>query len=77
MPGSRRLRTGPTLPQPEADALYAELVAAHRDLSPEESGRLNARLILLLVNHVGDAEVVREALDLARRKASEAQAEAG
>ncbi len=60
-----RLRTAPTLPQPEADALYAEIVAAHRGLAPEEARRLDARLILLLANHVADAGAVREALALA------------
>jgi hypothetical protein len=66
-----RLRTEPTMAQAEADALYAEIVAAHRDLSPEQGRRLDARLVLLLANHVGDAEVVREALRMAAARAAE------
>ena len=48
------------------DEFYEALLAAHRDLTPDESHRLNARLVLLLANHVGDVEVLREALDRAR-----------
>ena len=59
-----RLRTGLNLGQ--ADAVYAELIDAHRGLVPNDSERLNARLVLLLANHVGDAEVVREAIRAAR-----------
>lgn len=60
MPG---LRTEPRLEH--ADEVYAELIEAHRDLTPEQSQALNARLILLLVNHIGEAETVREAIRLA------------
>ena len=49
------------------DDFYEALIDAHRDLSDEESERLNARLILLLCNHIGDTAVIREALALARR----------
>jgi len=51
----------------DPDRLYAALLAAHRDLSPEGSAALNAELILLLMNHVGDEAVIREALDIARQ----------
>jgi hypothetical protein len=51
------------------DDFYEALIDAHRDLSDEESERLNARLILLLSNHIGDIAVLREALALARRQA--------
>ena len=51
------------------DDFYEALIDAHRDLSDEESERLNARLILLLSNHIGDISVLREALALARREA--------
>lgn len=51
----------------EHDAFYARLLAAHRGLSEAESQALNARLILILANHVGDLEALTEALDLARR----------
>ncbi len=61
------LRTDPRLAQP--DDLFEALVEAHRDLDAEASARLNARLIFLLANHVGDMEVLREALSLARAAA--------
>ena len=49
------------------DAFYERLVAAHRGLSDADSGALNARLVLLLANQVGDAAVVAEAIAAARR----------
>jgi len=58
------LDTSPRLDDP--DALFEALVAAHRDLSPEASRRLDARLILLLANHIGSVAVVREAIAAAR-----------
>jgi hypothetical protein len=39
----------------------------HRDLSEEQSALVNAKLILLLANHVGDPAVLREAMRLARQ----------
>jgi putative component of toxin-antitoxin plasmid stabilization module len=48
------------------DDFYQLLIDAHRDLSAENSARLNARLILLLANHVGDLAVIREAIAQAR-----------
>jgi hypothetical protein len=51
------------------DDFYEALIDAHRDLSDEQSERLNARLILLLSNHIGDIAVLKEALALARREA--------
>jgi hypothetical protein len=38
------------------------LVDAHRGLSDAESERLNVRLVLLLANHIGDAQVIAEAI---------------
>lgn len=49
------------------DDVYAMLLAAHEGLSKDESDALNARLILTLINHIGDPEVLRQALDVARR----------
>ncbi len=49
------------------DDFYEELINAHRGLSDDESLALNARLILLLSNHIGDLSVLREALALARQ----------
>ena len=48
------------------DDFYAALVELHRGLSEEQSELVNARLILLLSNHVGDIEVLREAMRRAR-----------
>jgi hypothetical protein len=45
-----------------ADDVYQWLVDAHAGLSESDSMRLNARLILLLANHVGDPRVIREAI---------------
>ncbi|MBO6900148.1 MAG: DUF2783 domain-containing protein [Rhizobiaceae bacterium] len=44
------------------DDFYAALMAAHEGLSFEESAKLNARLVLLLANQVGDLELLKEAL---------------
>ncbi|HEX4523315.1 MAG TPA: DUF2783 domain-containing protein [Casimicrobiaceae bacterium] len=49
------------------DDFYQELIDAHRDLTEGQSALLNARLILLLANHVGDLSVLREALAAARQ----------
>ena len=48
------------------DDFYEALIDAHRDLSDQQSAMLNARLILLLSNHIGDIGVLREALQIAR-----------
>lgn len=47
------------------DDLYADLLAAHEGLSDAESAALNARLVLILANHVGNQETFRQALDAA------------
>ena len=49
-----------------ADDFYELLINTHRDLSDEQSELLNARLILLLANHIGDMDTLREALNAAR-----------
>lgn len=59
-----RLRTESHLAHP--DDVYNLLVEAHRDLTPEESRLLNAKLILLLANHIGDAALLAEAIAIAR-----------
>jgi hypothetical protein len=48
------------------DDFYELLINTHRDLSDEQSEQVNARLILLLANHIGDIGTLREALQLAR-----------
>ena len=51
------------------DDFYEALIEAHNGLSDEHSEALNARLILLLANHIGDLRVLREALQAARQSA--------
>ena len=51
----------------DADAFYEQLLDAHQGLSREASEALNARLILLLANQIGDISLLREALKLARQ----------
>jgi hypothetical protein len=58
------LNDAPNIETP--DAFYAELVGLHRGLSDEQSRLVNARLILLLANQVGDIAVLRAAMAAAR-----------
>ena len=48
------------------DDLYADLLAAHEGLTDDESAALNARLILILANHIGDRDKIRAALEAAK-----------
>jgi hypothetical protein len=48
------------------DDFYQLLIDTHRDLSDEQSAMVNAKLILILSNHIGDIAVLREAMALAR-----------
>lgn len=50
----------------DADGFYEQLLDAHQGLGKEESDLLNARLILLLANQVGDAKVLKECVEAAR-----------
>ena len=54
----------PNLPDP--DGFYDELLAAHDGLTKDESDALNARLILVLANHIGDRAVLTKAINAAR-----------
>ena len=49
-----------------ADDFYEALIDMHRDLNDAQSQTVNARLILLLANHIGDIAVLREAMAAAR-----------
>lgn len=60
-----RLRTENDLARP--DDIYEALLELHEGLDPERSVAASAKLVLLLANHIGDAEVVREAVALARQ----------
>jgi hypothetical protein len=55
----------------DPDALYAALIDAHADLTEAESAALNASLVLLLANHIGDLPVLREALETARKSVAQ------
>ncbi|HYZ31131.1 MAG TPA: DUF2783 domain-containing protein [Crenalkalicoccus sp.] len=48
------------------DDFYEALIELHRDLTPDQSRLVNAKLILLLANHLGDPTVLRQALAKAR-----------
>lgn len=50
----------------DADGFYEQLLDAHAGLTQDQSELLNARLILLLANQVGDAKVLKECLEAAR-----------
>jgi Protein of unknown function (DUF2783) len=50
----------------DADGFYAAMLAAHKGLTEAESHALNARLVLVLANHVGDLGVLDQALALAK-----------
>lgn len=52
----------------DPDSAYRLVVEAHRGLSDEDSASLDTALVLILANHIGDAEVLREAITLAKRQ---------
>ena len=51
---------------PESDALFNDLMKAHEGLDHEQSEQLNAGLILILMNHIGEPQVIRAAISRAR-----------
>jgi hypothetical protein len=51
----------------DADAFYEQLLDAHQGLASEQSQLLNERLILILANQVGDAQVLRACIDAASK----------
>ena len=59
---------------PSPDDFYERLIATHRGLSDEESSLVNAKLILLLANHIGDPEVLAQAMAAAREGIGTARA---
>jgi len=67
--GQISLNCEPNLGAP--DDFYEALIDLHRDLSEEQSALVNAKLIMLLANHIGDAEVLREAIGAAREDVAE------
>ena len=54
----------------DGDEFYERLLNAHEGLIKEESDALNARLIIVLANHIGDLNVLDEAIILAKGKGS-------
>jgi hypothetical protein len=54
------------------DDAFRAIVEAHRGLSDEQSADLDAALVLILANHIGDLDVLCQALALAKRRISEA-----
>lgn len=58
------LNLNPNLPDP--DGFYEELIRAHEDLNDEQSEAFNARLILVLANHIGDRNIITQALEAAK-----------
>jgi hypothetical protein len=50
------------------DDAFRAIVEAHRGLSDAQSADLDAALVLVLANHIGDLEVLREAIELAKRR---------
>ena len=51
----------------DPDGFYESLVGEHDGLTAAQSEALNARLILLLANHIGDLAVLRDAITKARQ----------
>ena len=65
-PNFHRAGDAPRHAYSPGDEFYEQLVGAHRGLSDEASRLLNARLVLLLANHIGDLDVLATALQAAR-----------
>lgn len=65
------LQREPNIPDP--DGFYEELIASQRDLPDDRADMVLAKLVLILANHIGDRDVLREALVLARDNTLQAQ----
>ena len=62
------LALGSALTHPHITTDFSEsLIETHRDLTDEQSAMVNAKLVLLLSNHIGDISVLREAMAIARQ----------
>lgn len=59
----------------DPDSAYRLIVEAHRGLSDESSAALDAALVLILANHIGDLAVLRDAVALAKRRVMEGKLE--
>ena len=65
------LSTGSNFARP--DDAFRAIVEAHRGLTDEQSADFDAALVLILANHVGDIDVLREAIALAKRRMIDGQ----
>lgn len=63
----------PNLPDP--DGFYEELITLHDGKTKERSDAINAKLVLILANHIGDQDILREAMALAIQEPETAEAE--
>ena len=63
------LKTEPNIPDP--DGFYEELLKLHEGLDESESHSLNARLILILANHIGDREVISQAMQVSKLESTD------
>ncbi len=59
-----KLNTTPNIENP--DGFYEELLKLHEGMSEADSHALNARLVLILANHIGSRDVLTQAMELAR-----------
>lgn len=65
------LSTGSNFARP--DDAFRAIVEAHRGLTDEQSADFDAALVLILANHIGDIDVLREAIGLAKRRMIDGQ----
>jgi hypothetical protein len=56
----------------DPDGAYRLIVEAHRGISDAQSADLDAALVLVLANHIGDIDVLRDAIELAKRRVLDA-----
>jgi Protein of unknown function (DUF2783) len=61
------MQTQPNIDDP--DGLYEALIKAHEGLTPTQSAELNARLVFLLANQIGDQRVLLDCIEAARGSA--------
>ena len=61
---------------PKPDDAFRAVVEAHRGLSDEQSANLDAMLVLILANHIGELDVLREAIALAQWRMVDASQQA-
>jgi hypothetical protein len=57
------------------DDAFRMIVEAHRGISDAQSADLDAALVLVLANHIGDIDVLRGAIELAKRRLVDASQE--